>query len=135
MMLLLVLDVFNQAVLVGVGRRESAVAFLPALESGEQSLLLNPYTRRDLDVLHEVGEGNGRMHACQNVDMILDGIDAVQMRVFIANDAPGITKEFFAMFLYQNTLTPLRGEDQVVINLCEGRHVGWSRCGARRAQI
>jgi len=63
------------------------------------------------------------MHACQNVDMILDGIDAIQVRIFIANDAPGIPKEFFAMFLYQNALTPLRGEDEVIIDLCEGRHV------------
>src|SRR5437016_4923813 len=53
-MFLLVLDVFNQTVFVGVRRCETAITLLPTFETWKQSFLLNPEARCDFDVFDEV---------------------------------------------------------------------------------
>ena len=63
MMFWLALDVFNQTVFIGVGNRKSTITFLPTLESGKQSLLFDPKAGGHFNVLHETGQGDGRMKA------------------------------------------------------------------------
>ena len=135
MMLLLILDVVDDPVFVGMGHRETTVTFLPTVKSREQTFLLNPNIGRDLDVFDEVRQRDGWMDTRENVNVIFDGIDPVQMRILVPNDAPRVAEELLPILLYQHPLPRLRGEHEVVIDLCESGHGDQSARSARRARI
>ena len=62
-MLLLILDVFSQAVNLRLANRESTVACLPLEFSPRQTLVMNPFARVGLDQTQHVGDRNRRAAA------------------------------------------------------------------------
>ena len=107
MMLLLVLDVFNQPIFVGARGRKAAVTVLPAWESWKQALLLYPDAGRDFDALDKVCEGEGRMKAREDVHVVFNRVDSVQVGVLVADYSPSVAKKLFAMLFDQHPLSRL----------------------------
>jgi len=92
MMLLLTLDVGRYPILFGIRAGKGSVALRPTLEFGERRLLLYPYGGGGLYIAHQVGQRNRWMQVAEDVDMILHGVNAVQVAVPLLYNAHDVGK-------------------------------------------
>src|SRR2546425_13169585 len=118
-MLGLILDVFDQRVLVLQRNREGPVAILPAREFRKDILLLDPFARSRFDLLHIISERKRGRNRNKDVDVILHTTDAVQLAAEVAVDAPNVAIEIFPASLGKRSPTILRRENHMVKNLGE----------------
>jgi hypothetical protein len=110
MMFGLPLDVFNQAILVGVGNRERAVSVLPTLESPERSLALQPMTAAGLNFLNVLCDLECGRNCSQDVNMVVDAADSVQMALQVLMDSPDVFVWILPMAVDQCAFAILRRE-------------------------
>jgi len=128
------LDVFDDPVLFLEGMGEGAVSFLPVGEPREDGFALNPIGRGKLDVFHKIGQRQLRVKGSEDVDVVIDTVDAVEMATFVLQRSPDVAEEV-GTALAGEYLDPVPGgEDDVVVRLDEGGHdgilssgVGWVR--------
>src|SRR5437667_2911459 len=62
------------------------------------------------------------MQAAQDVQMVFNGVDAIEVTVLVADDAPDVAEQFFSAVCAQNGLPILRREYDAIVNLSEGGH-------------
>ena len=74
-MLLLVLDVFDDAILVVIGMSERAITVLPIRETRERLLFFDPFIARHLEVFDQFRQTDRGMQAGEDVKVILDAIE------------------------------------------------------------
>ena len=124
MVLLLSLDVIYHAVLISTRHRERSITILPVPERRKDGVLLNPFARTDFNLLYEVGKRHRRMKAGQNVDVVLDTINAIQVRFLVLQNAPEVTIQVFTPVGIQARNAVFCREHDVVIDLGVGGHLG-----------
>ena len=83
----LAFDVFDHRVFVAVRHRKRPVTILPMREIRKQGVVFDPCAGADLDVLHQIGEGNGWVKARQNVNVVFHAVNAVEVTIFVLQDA------------------------------------------------
>ena len=127
-MFFLTLDVFNHRVLVIVRNGERAVAILPMREIRKDAVLFDPTTGAGFDVFDQISQRDGRMNLGHDVNVIFHAADAVEVAVFVFQDAPGVAEQVVASVGEQHAFPVLRGEDDVEIDLGERGHGGLGSC-------
>lgn len=120
--LLLILDIFNQTVLLFDGVGERAISLLPAVEVFKEFLPLNDISCGELDVLDEIGQGHRRMKVGHDVEMILDSIDPVYVALVAFEYAGYVTEEYIAVIGRESPMPVPCAEDDLVDDLGISTH-------------
>ena len=76
----------------------------------------------ELDVLYQRSKGYGRMQMSNDVQMIFYAIDAIEMAVFVFQDAPDVFEEFLPVWIGEGSFPVLCGEHDLVEDLGVGTH-------------
>ena len=79
--------------------------------------LVNPQCGTTLDISHQRGTRDGRIHTRQNVDMICHAPDAQHFAFMIGDTTCHIFEQFIFPFRLDETFPMLYGEDVMVVNL------------------
>jgi hypothetical protein len=116
-MFLLSLNVIDNDIALANGIREGAVSFAPADEIREETAGFHPQRTAHFDVLDQVGQCYAGMQVTQNMDVILDAVDAEPLAVFVFDDAPDIPIQFIAVFISDGGLPVFGGKYDLVQDL------------------
>jgi hypothetical protein len=72
------------------------------------------------------------MQAAENVNVILNAVDAVKMAVAVLDDAPDVAEEVFPALLLEDGRSVFRGKHNVVTDGGVGGHGGILHRSTRR---
>src|SRR6266567_1859348 len=120
--LLLAFNVFDYGIFVPVRDGEYAVTVLPMCKGREHVSRFDPFAGADLDVFDQVRRTDCRMYRGQDVQVVFDAIDAVEMALFVFEDAPSVAEQVFAVFGEQRGDALFGRKDDVIIDLRVGGH-------------
>ena len=102
-----------------MGTRESAISFLPPELSLDPIPVVDKSRRIGFDVTNQIRNTLVGLQAHQNVDMVGHAVDGDELLSLIGDDAGGVFMQFFLVFLPNQVLSPVYGEDNVNIDLGE----------------
>jgi hypothetical protein len=107
MVLLLILNVFDQCLFFPGRDGKGSITVLPVSKIAKYLILFDPGRASDLDVLHEVGQSQAWMQTGENVNMIFNTVDAIQMGVLVLDDSPDVFVKLGPSVSDENSFTVL----------------------------
>ena len=99
--------------------REHSIATLPCKLRIIWGDGLNPFAAAFLDVLHEVGHGDGSWKSAEDVDMVGDAAYLNDHCVLVDDDAVDVGEQLGEVFFAYGDGAVFGVEDQMDIDLCE----------------
>ena len=115
---LLILNIFHDCIDLRVPIRKSTEAFLPIEFTSSPFLLVDEFRGVVLDIPDQIGEGNVRLDAEEDMDVIRRPVDGDQLLLLVSHNARNVLVQFLLVLPRNETLPALHREDDLNVDLC-----------------
>lgn len=120
--LLLVHDVLDYLIQLGMAVRESTIAFLPMKMEWREPIFLYKTMARFFDLPDQSRKAAGRAHADQKMDMVRHAVDGEHFLSFVLDNAGNVAIQAFFPCREDEALPAPDCENHLDVNLGIGRH-------------